>query len=152
MMIIICMVIPLNLAKGNIMPPLINENHLAIMTIWQEARGESLLGKIAVATVIRNRMSRKYNSNGSIAGTVLAPYQFSGWNTDDKTRPLSTQLDTDNPVVQDCQLSWNLSENVDKFPAVLFHATSIPAPSWAKSDKVKQIAVIGNHVFYTDES
>jgi len=52
-------------------------------TIWQEARGESRVDQFAVATVICNRTATRYTSDGTIAGTCLAPNQFSGWR--DKT-------------------------------------------------------------------
>ena len=54
---------------------------LAVATLWQEARGvaddNAVLG---VCHVIRNRMAKRYSSDGTVPGTVLAPYQFSGWN------------------------------------------------------------------------
>lgn len=52
---------------------------LAIATLWQEARGEDQEPRIAVAHVIRNRMIKLYASDGTIAGTVLKRWQFSGW-------------------------------------------------------------------------
>jgi len=55
------------------------EEGLAVATLWQEARGSSLEGKTCVAHVIRNRMAKHYTSDGTVAGTVLRPWQFSGW-------------------------------------------------------------------------
>jgi len=55
------------------------EEGLAVATLWQEARGSSSEGKMCVAHVIRNRMAKQYTSDGTIAGTVLHPWQFSGW-------------------------------------------------------------------------
>ena len=52
---------------------------LVVATLWQEARGSSAIERLAVAHVIRNRMARPYASDGTIAGTVLRPWQFSGW-------------------------------------------------------------------------
>jgi len=50
---------------------------LYALCIWTEARGEMYEGKVAVARVIANRMAQRYESDGTIAGTVLAPNQFS---------------------------------------------------------------------------
>ena len=64
---------------------------LLALTLWGEARGEPVLGKRAVAWVVRNRMSiaeawleRKGRQHplfgdGTVAGVVLRPYQFSCW-------------------------------------------------------------------------
>ena len=58
------------------------------LTIWGEARGESDHGMLAVAFVIMNR-----SRDGDIINTVLRPYQFSFWNTDDPSRPKIGQID-----------------------------------------------------------
>ncbi len=52
---------------------------LAVATIWQEAQNCSPEEQSAVAHVIRNRMLEHYTSDGTVAGTVLVPWQFSGW-------------------------------------------------------------------------
>lgn len=46
-------------------------------TLYDETRGESMEGKIAVASIIYNRANG--NSNG-FSKVSLKPYQFSGWN------------------------------------------------------------------------
>ena len=53
------------------------------MTVWGEARGESFQGKLAVAYVICNRMTK---AQTSACAVVLKPWQFSFWNTDDPSR------------------------------------------------------------------
>ena len=58
------------------------EEGLAVATLWQEARGEDAEARACVAHVIRNRMARHYASDGTVDGTVLHPWQFSGWMTD----------------------------------------------------------------------
>jgi len=50
---------------------------LEALNIYQEAGGEPDEGKAAVARVVRNRMRRKFFSDGTVAGTVLAKDQFS---------------------------------------------------------------------------
>jgi spore germination cell wall hydrolase CwlJ-like protein len=58
------------------------EEGLAVATLWQEARGSDNEGRQCVAHVIRNRMAKHYTSDGTVAGTVLAPWQFSGMMND----------------------------------------------------------------------
>lgn len=131
----------------------INPDTLAAITIWQEARGESYEGKLAVAQVIRNRMKRKYTSDGTVAGTVLHPYQFSGWNTDGKSRVASVAVDTQSVEYKDSLTAWSQSSGILSvfFPAVLYHAKDMTDyPYWATAEGVKKIAVIGNHIFYDE--
>lgn len=48
------------------------------LTIYGEARGEPVEGQIAVASVIRNRVGRRWG--GSLRAVCLAANQFSCWN------------------------------------------------------------------------
>ena len=50
---------------------------LLTLCAFQEAAGEPDDGVAAVARVVLNRMARHYVSDGTVAGTVLAPDQFS---------------------------------------------------------------------------
>lgn len=68
---------------------------LLAATLYGEARGEAALGKRAVAWVVRNRMkaaakhvavrgrSHPLFGDGTVAGVVLRPWQFSCWNKGD---------------------------------------------------------------------
>ena len=120
------------------------------MTIWQEARGEPLAGKVAVARIIRNRMARHYFSDGTVTGTVLYPYQFSGWNTKDHNRLDAAVIDATALDVEECRNAWDLSAVDDGGigAAVLYYnpryVTEVPA--WAIASK--QVAIIGAHVFF----
>lgn len=127
---------------------LITEDALAIVTIWQEARGEPYEGKLAVGEVIRNRMKRNYFSNGTVSGTVLRDYQFSGWNVGDPNRISSIQIDDNDATVGACISSWkeSISSSVAK-GAVLYCNLHLAHPSWAKPEKM--VAEIGNHSFFT---
>ena len=148
---------------GEIYMRLISDEALAIVTIRQEAEGESYLGKLAVAEVIRNRMQRKYASDGTVAGTVLRAKQFSGWNaTSTKTdlintfRIKSVQIDSDDPIVKDCIRAWHEAQAGSNtvHGAVLYYAPStlkklgIPEPDWALPDSAEEVAVVGNHRFF----
>lgn len=48
----------------------ISPDALGICTLWQEARGEPYQGKVAVGEVIRERMRRRYASDGTVAGAL----------------------------------------------------------------------------------
>lgn len=109
--------------------------------IYHEARGESLMGRIAVAQVTVNRLnSQKFGK--TICQVVYAPKQFSWTNnpqpiTDSRAWRQSLELAE--------QVLRGFAEIKD-FPALWFHHVSIK-PRWAK--KKKKIAHIGKHVFYT---
>jgi N-acetylmuramoyl-L-alanine amidase len=57
-----------------------------IRTVHGEARGESLLGKIAVAHVILNRAKKGGWWGNTVAGVCKMPWQFSCWNENDPNR------------------------------------------------------------------
>jgi len=127
----------------------ISDYALAIITIWQEARGEPQEGKIAVAEVIRNRMKRKYSSDGSVTDTVLRPYQFSGWNTKDPNRVPSMRIDNKDPVVNDCIEAWLTSEHSDLTGGAVLYLNEKAVdvlPDWVSVSH--QTAKIGRHSFY----
>jgi spore germination cell wall hydrolase CwlJ-like protein len=122
---------------------LIPDDALAAITIWQEARGEPVAGKIAVGEVIRNRM-RRYNR--TVAEVVLAPLQFSGFNTKDPNRVPSFLLDDSDPLVQDCQSAWFASEALNLTDgASLYFNPDIVIPSWAA--RMIPTIKIGHHQF-----
>lgn len=108
------------------------EDGLAVATLWQEARGSDHEARLCVAKVIRNRMAKRYTSDGTIAGTVLVPWQFSGWMDDQITRE-SLQY-----VVQDVYKLLDIWEESKTAPdltkgAVLYYSPGIPVPDWVAS-------------------
>lgn len=131
---------------------LVEDYAWAVITIWQEAQAESYLGKVCVAEVIRNRTRMKHMSDGTVAGTVLWPMQFSGWNAHDDTpkfreRVEGAKLDTDDPVVQDCLRAWSEAMAGSNLVqgAMYYYNPRICSPKWAEKGKV--IRVEGNHRF-----
>jgi spore germination cell wall hydrolase CwlJ-like protein len=54
----------------------LSDRDILALTLWAEARGESLEGRVAVGCVIRNRMARRQQS---VRDVCLAPMQFSCW-------------------------------------------------------------------------
>jgi N-acetylmuramoyl-L-alanine amidase len=132
---------------------LVSDEALAALTIWQEAQGEPYQGKVAVGEVIRNRMARLYSSDGTVAGTVAKPWQFSSWNLDsvDRTRLiLSLRLDDSDAGVNACLGAWRDAVAGSTFAngAVLYANLSVSSPSWVPN--ATQAAKIGNHTFFTD--
>lgn len=133
------------------------DDELAALCIWEEARGEIYDGKVWVAQVIRNRMHVKYQSDGTIEGTILYNAAFSGFWFDfidgKYTRVCHTleeakakaeiMLETalKSKVWADCIKAWSK-------PALSYVNLKISDPSWATPDKF--VTKIGNHSFYSN--
>ena len=104
-------------------------------TIFNEARGESYMGKLAVATVIFNRATTK---NKSFMEIVMEPHQFA-YSTP-KERPLKSYQEclTISRSLHDGSFrplgSWNCFFNPDKC-----------TPYWFK--KMANKCRIGHHLF-----
>lgn len=144
--------------------PMIDEATLAVLTIWQEARGESFEGKLAVAEVIRDRTRRGYQSDGTVVGTVLKPYQFSGWNMNDSQRIKAMKLAASDLTsaphraqLEECAHAWNMAIKTNTQVAkgaLLYHADPMPKgmakPGWAAL--LPKLVQIGAHAFYADPS
>lgn len=140
------------------MARVITDETIAALNIWMEARGESYEGKVAVAEVMRNRtkLSRwDLNKDKQITAVevVLAPYQFSGWNTTDPNRTKALLLDDTDPAYQECVKAWRY---VNRTPSdtvrgatLYYNPKVIPVPpAWAKPEN--KLAVVGNHHFYRE--
>jgi len=133
---------------------LIPENALAVVTIWQESRGETFEGKVAVAEVIRNRMAKRYSSDGTVAGTIFKPWQFSGNNTSDPNRIPSYKVDDQDPKVMECIQAWETAKAGSDLTkgAVLYLNEALvlkmsgKLPIWVA--KSKEVARVGRHTFY----
>lgn len=151
---------------------MINDATLLALCVYDEARGEDADGKAAVARVVLNRMKHHYSSDGTVAGTVLAPNQFSGF-WFDMVKGHYTR------VCHTLPEAWDRAENkLDdalKHPAawaacmaaasavqagtyhspaydmltdaaVLYLNPSISKAAWATPDK--HVCDIGHHAFY----
>lgn len=155
---------------------MISDDALLALCVWSEARGETPDGKAAVARVVLNRRKRRYQSDGTIPGTVLWPNQFSGFwfnfidgqyqrvchtRAEAEARAAAMLVDASHTSV------WgacaNIADAVDQGSyhaadgyaqitddALLYLNPAIinPAhmPVWA--DPAKQVCVIGHHTFY----
>lgn len=129
---------------------LIPDETWAVLTIWCEARGESAEGQRAVAEVIQTRMRRRYQSDGTVVGTVLRPYQFSSWNTGDPNRLRAAILDDADAAVAACRQAWRdvLAGESPVPNAVLYLNPAVVSvlPTWAHPDAL--VRTIGSHSFY----
>jgi spore germination cell wall hydrolase CwlJ-like protein len=131
---------------------LLSDEALATLTIWTEAQGESFEGKVAVGEVIRERMRRKYASDGTVAGTVARRYQFSAWNDDHQDNTLlirALKLDWGDVGIPECQRAWEKSATTNYVSkAVLYCNLAVAQPDWAKPEKL--VAKIEHHSFFSD--
>ena len=124
---------------------------LAIATLWQEARGEDQAAREAVAWVIKNRMERHYDSDGTIAGTVLKRWQFSGWMSATIARQALRAVGTGAPLIEALRAAWDAA-GVGPDPtrgAVLYYSPATmrgPAPRWAA--RAPYLTVIGPFRLY----
>lgn len=147
-----------------------DDTTLLALLIWSEAAGEPVEGKRAVAQVVLNRMKRHYDSDGTVAGTVLAKDQFSGfWNDfvgGKYTRVCWTREDAEHRAeamllkarrqaiwdvcmdVAEEALGGHLDAPAGLQNAVLYLNPSIlpRLPAWASPDK--QLCAVGAHAFF----
>lgn len=79
------------------------------LTIYGEARGENRAGKIAVATVIMERVEHRKWDGDNVVDVCLFPYQFSCFNVGDPNRKMLKRIGDDweysfgtNPDLRSC--------------------------------------------------
>lgn len=116
-------------------------NKLAEAIIF-EARGESDVGKAAVAHVILNRMKDSRWPN-KIVDVIKQPHQFSYLKDKHKqSKPTADDWDTARKIAYGI-ISGAISNPVGE--ATHYHAARVK-PKWAK--KLEPVAKIGQHIFY----
>jgi spore germination cell wall hydrolase CwlJ-like protein len=124
-------------------------------TLWGEARGESLVGQIAVAWTIRNRVNdgkaKSWWGEG-YTGVCLKPYQFSGWNKNDPNyaylsgaKPIPFREFAQAQVAADQVIAGKVPDPTGG--ATHYYATSMKAaPAWTQG--AKQTLKLGQHIFF----
>src|SRR5215207_7284788 len=133
-----------------------DDDDWAIRTIIGEAASEPDIGKVGVAHVIQNRV--KDGSYGkSVQDVILAPSQFTPWNSVPSVRRLMS-IPTTHPTYQKAAMAWRAAKNGD-VPDFTGGALNFANPG--ASDPVNQRGWIsdmmksgtamrvGNHVFGT---
>lgn len=122
------------------------------MTVAQEAIGEPYEGKVAVAEEILYRTKMKRYSDGTVMGTVLFPYQYSGWNTKDQARINIAHKEWHDPRIVECLKAWQEAlggSNYSKGATHHLNPKVLPSlPDWM--NKLPLVAEIGNHKFYKE--
>lgn len=126
------------------------ENDIDILarTIYGEARGESTLGKRAVACVIINRYnSKKWFSGANIAETCRKKWQFSCWNDGDPNKK-KIENATAIELAECLAIAEAFVDGKEKdflCGACHYHTTKL-TPKWAEGRRADFL--IGNHLFY----
>jgi spore germination cell wall hydrolase CwlJ-like protein len=144
-------------ARRKVMTETDKARDILARTLWGEARGESLVGQIAVAWTIRNRVNdgkaKSWWGEG-YAGVCQKPYQFSCWNKTDPNYQFLIGV-KQIPFRELAQARIAADQVIDgKVPdctggATHYYATTMPkAPDWAA--KAKQTLKLGRHVFFKD--
>lgn len=151
------------------------DDDLMALCAWSEAAGEPFEGKVAVLCVVRNRMARRYQSDGTVVGTVLHPNAFSGFSFDmvdgKYTRVAHTPEEiaarAENmriramaqPIWPDCLKAVEDSADGSGFvgseefqkltpDTLLYVNAGLASPAWATPAKF--VCQIARHSFYSD--
>lgn len=112
-------------------------------TIWGEARGEPILGQLAVAFVPYNRARI---SGRTVAQECLRPWQFSCWNKDDPNRVKMLAM-----TERDLWLYLGLVDSVlievadPSLGATFYHVRGL-YPKWRLGHA--PCVIVGHHVFF----
>lgn len=127
----------------------IPEHTLLTMVVYGEARGEPLLGKVAVAWVVKNRVLRPGWWGKTWRDVMLKPRQFSCLNESDPNfDAILIAYQRRNMAWLECE--WAARGVIDNYlsdpvsGATHYHSTRIHPP-WA--DELTEVAIIGNHRF-----
>lgn len=126
----------------------IPEVTLASLNIWMETEGEPWEGKCAVGEVMRERV-KSGRFGKSLTHVILAPYQFSGWNTKESRRIHAMLLDEEDPVFQECFRAWMASEKTAYAKGATFYYNPKVVrdpPAWAMPGRFA--SQVGSHFFY----
>lgn len=86
----------------------------------------------------------------TITEVILAPYQFSGWNTNDPNRIKAMLLDDSDTKYQECVKAWATAKSGTGFAKgalYYFNPKVVKAPAWATPQRF--VATVGNHKFYS---
>ena len=116
------------------------ELYCGAQNIYHESRGETNLGQIAVAHVVRNRVESSRYPN-TVCEVIWAPKQFS-WTHDGKSDEPKDRKAFVKAVW--LHLIANMKNDIT-VGALNFYAHKKVTPSWAAEKEV--VLLIGNHTF-----
>jgi spore germination cell wall hydrolase CwlJ-like protein len=140
----------------------LNAAQIMALTIYGEARGESDAGKVAVGSVILERVDHRAWDGRTVQEVCLRKWQFSCFLENDpnfgKLLNIAENWDAamaTNPALNECYgiAVGLLNGTIPRTPEIArFHccqyATEAGAESAKWDDHMKLIAEIGNHRFY----
>lgn len=128
------------------------------LTIWGEARGEPIEGKIGVAMVMRNRVLKKYRGAMTFVAVCTAHAQFSAWTDEAAQMQAENEILTGDPTLaQHPDPALRLCREIAKATmsglicdnthgANHYYALTIPQPNWTTG--ASALATLGNQRFY----
>lgn len=136
------------------------------ITLWAEARGESEAGKIAVASVIIERVNHRKWDGESVHEVCLWPMQFSCFNPSDVQRPRLVEF---SQAFKDNIILWKIEKCYDISVGILSntihrdidimraHCCQYLNPVTAAKTRKKWLAagmkslkVVGAHEFFSE--
>ncbi|MEO7323394.1 MAG: cell wall hydrolase [Dokdonella sp.] len=121
-------------------------------TLWGEARGETLAGREAVASVVLNRSRIGPNRYpATIEAVCKQPYQFSCWNANDRNRAKLLAVNASNAAFVQCQdIARRAVEGmlIDRTRGSTHYLVSGTPADWAEGHI--PVEIIGRHAFYND--
>lgn len=138
----------------------LTDKQLMGLTMYGEARGESRSGRIAVGSVILERVEHRNWDGLTVQEVCLKPYQFSCYLPNDPNYPKLRQIaenwfrsaSTDKALNECYALATGLIDgmiprnSLIKTNHVLQYKTKSCKADWAES--MRLITTIGNHQFY----
>ena len=117
--------------------PSLKEFNCLVKNIYYEARGEPLVGKVAVGIVTMNRV-RHIDYPDTICKVVYQSKQFSWTNVPMKKHKINTE-----EWQQSINAATAAFNSTKVFPATHYHNLTV-RPAWG----LRRIAQIGKHIFY----
>jgi len=135
----------------------IGDLDIAARTVYGEARGESNLGRLAVARVLVNRWQATFGQwakDDTLASACLRHLQFSGWTASDPNYSIQMEASFKDRVLLEC---WQavidaLLMDAQDDPtrgSLHYHSDSIAVPAWVP-DGASATVIIGRHRFYNN--
>lgn len=120
----------------------LTDRQLLALCLWGEARGEGVIGQLAVAHVVLNRLHTRTWYGATVRAVIAYPYQFSFFNQvpDPLPQPGPEQLAIAELVLGGHTVDPTLG-------ATHYHAATVD-PSWRQH--LDFLIRIGNHLFYRE--
>lgn len=121
----------------------LSEVELLALCIWGEARGEPVIGQLAIAHVVLNRVAAPRWWGHDVPSVILKPYQFSFFN--DLTRAAEGASRPAQLTIAELALA-KLTQD-PTLGATHYHAVGM-TPDWTRF--LLRLVQIGGHWFYSE--